>query len=105
MKGYFVYKLPGGCGIPKITLEGTLTDWLHLQEKVAKLRNLELDLDFWLDRIYPRRTTFQFAGFLGARQDIVDGECIISPVIGWYVTDRRAIMCKSSTGHCIVGQN
>ncbi|KAF0431405.1 hypothetical protein F8M41_005413 [Gigaspora margarita] len=183
MKGYFLFKLRGGCGIPKVTLEGTLTDWLHLQEKVGKLRTLGLDLDFWLDRLEPVIAQFTetykgnvgerywsmivsqvplgsfetkdtwsgwigsllpydaknskitknmitgddvpsglvsvpvefkldgqisnfnlncVAGFLGARQDIVDGEYIVSPVIGWHVTDRR-VMCKSRAGSYIVG--
>ncbi|CAG8853962.1 5524_t:CDS:2, partial [Gigaspora margarita] len=39
------------CGIPKITLEGTIEDWIKLQEKVIQLRKLKLELDFWLDRL------------------------------------------------------
>src|SRR6185437_10930089 len=53
MKEFFLYGLRGGCGIPKVTLDGTLEDWLHLQEKVVKLRDLGLELDFWLDRLEP----------------------------------------------------
>ncbi len=53
MKRYFRYVLRGGCGIPKVTLDGTLEDWLHLQEKVAKIRDLGLGLDSWLDRLEP----------------------------------------------------
>ncbi|CAG8437177.1 2639_t:CDS:2 [Funneliformis caledonium] len=53
MKKCFTYKMSCGCGIPKVTLVGTLEDWLHLQEKVAKLRGLGLELDFWLDRLEP----------------------------------------------------
>ncbi|RHZ80802.1 hypothetical protein Glove_132g225 [Diversispora epigaea] len=51
MKKYFKYKVTFLCGIPKVTLDGTLEDWLHLQEKVAKIRDLGLELDFWLDRL------------------------------------------------------
>ncbi|CAI2178816.1 13980_t:CDS:1 [Funneliformis geosporum] len=165
MKKYFRYRLVGGCGIPKITLNGTLEDWLHLQDKVAKLRDLGLELDFWLDRLQPvvaqfvatykgeveenfwsvaiyqvpygsftearwdgwisalfpynasrckltenfifptdlpsgllnvpfnldmvnMGKRFRFciaAGFLGARQDKIDDEYVVSPVIGWYI--------------------
>ncbi|CAG8751976.1 14778_t:CDS:2 [Cetraspora pellucida] len=69
MKGYFVYRLRGGCGIPKVTLEGTLVDWLHLQEKVGKLRNLGLELDFWLDRLEPviAQFTETYKGNVGER--------------------------------------
>ncbi|CAG8647264.1 6464_t:CDS:2, partial [Scutellospora calospora] len=41
------------CGIPKITLEGRLEDWIKLQEKIVQLRKLNLGLTFWLDRLEP----------------------------------------------------
>src|SRR3954454_20747154 len=53
VKAYFSYKFHFACGIPKVTLEGTLEDWTKLQEKVFKLRQLNLDMDFWLDRLDP----------------------------------------------------
>ncbi|KAF0519604.1 hypothetical protein F8M41_016603 [Gigaspora margarita] len=53
VKAYFKYILSFMCGIPKITLEGTLEDWMKLQEKVNQLRKLNLELDFWLDRLEP----------------------------------------------------
>ncbi|CAI2179166.1 17743_t:CDS:1 [Funneliformis geosporum] len=166
MKKYFRYSMRGGCGIPKVTLDGTLEDWLHLQEKVAKLRGLVLNLDFWLDRLEPvvaqfistykgnvdddfwsmiiyqvpygsgtltpcwngwvcalfpynesrykltknsmvpssipsglvnvpfkmsiEKEDFKLsfsAGFLGARQDKINDEYVVSPVIGWYISD------------------
>ncbi len=52
-KSYFSYRMHILCGIPKVTLEGTLEDWLKLQEKFLKIRKLNLDLDFWLDRLEP----------------------------------------------------
>ncbi|CAG8534030.1 13258_t:CDS:1 [Ambispora leptoticha] len=53
LKNYFSYKISTLCGIPKVTLEGSLEDWTRIQEKVVKLRNLGLDMDFWLDRLEP----------------------------------------------------
>ncbi|KAF0420791.1 hypothetical protein F8M41_006897 [Gigaspora margarita] len=53
VKSYFKYICVTRCGIPKVTLEGTLEDWMKLQEKVAQLRKLNLELDFWLDRLEP----------------------------------------------------
>ncbi|RIB10010.1 hypothetical protein C2G38_2251031 [Gigaspora rosea] len=53
VKSYFKYSCVTMCGIPKVTLEGTLEDWMKLQEKVANLRKLNLELDFWLDRLEP----------------------------------------------------
>ncbi|RIB05299.1 hypothetical protein C2G38_2148609, partial [Gigaspora rosea] len=53
VKSYFKYTCTTRCGIPKVTLEGTLEDWMKLQEKVAHLRKINLELDFWLDRLEP----------------------------------------------------
>ncbi|CAG8731111.1 14192_t:CDS:2, partial [Dentiscutata heterogama] len=53
VKVYFKYRIAACCGIPKVTFEGTHEDWTKLQEKVIKLRNLNLELDFWLDRLDP----------------------------------------------------
>ncbi|KAF0493100.1 hypothetical protein F8M41_021427 [Gigaspora margarita] len=54
VKSYFNYSCDRIlCGIPKITLEGTLEDWIKLQEKVIHLRKLNLELDFWLERLEP----------------------------------------------------
>ncbi|KAG9305389.1 hypothetical protein G9A89_011522 [Geosiphon pyriformis] len=53
LKKYFKYHVWTRCGIPKVTLEGTLEDWENLQKKVVKLRELSLDMDFWLDRLEP----------------------------------------------------
>ncbi|CAG8665138.1 24187_t:CDS:1 [Gigaspora margarita] len=53
VKAYFEYLVTTICGIPKVTLEGTLEDWMKLQEKVTHLRKLNLELDFWLDRLEP----------------------------------------------------
>ncbi|CAG8460782.1 32105_t:CDS:1 [Racocetra persica] len=53
VKAYFRYLVSTMCGIPKVTLEGTLDDWMKIQEKVIHLRKLNLDLDFWLDRLEP----------------------------------------------------
>ncbi|RIA99416.1 hypothetical protein C1645_811443 [Glomus cerebriforme] len=51
VKAYFSYSFL--CGIPKVTLEGTLEDWTKLQKKVIQLRQLDLDMNFWLDKLEP----------------------------------------------------
>ncbi|CAG8786376.1 841_t:CDS:1, partial [Acaulospora morrowiae] len=53
LKAYFSYKFCTMCGIPKVTLEGTLEDWIKIEEKVKNLRKLSLEMDFWLDRLDP----------------------------------------------------
>ncbi|PKY30355.1 hypothetical protein RhiirB3_418690, partial [Rhizophagus irregularis] len=44
VKAYFSFKMYFDCGIPKITLEGTLEDWIKLQEK--KLIKVKLIRNF-----------------------------------------------------------
>ena len=52
MKNFFSYtSYYGGCGYPKITLEGKVEDYLKLKEKTMKLK--KYDLDFWIDEIIP----------------------------------------------------
>jgi hypothetical protein len=52
VQSYFNYKaLIHTCGIPKITLEGTTTDWQRVLDKAEKLRQYELD--WWIDEMQP----------------------------------------------------
>ncbi|GBB86475.1 hypothetical protein RclHR1_12900002 [Rhizophagus clarus] len=48
-----IKSLSDSYGIYKITLDGTLDDWLKIQEKIITLKRLDFDLDFWLDRLEP----------------------------------------------------
>lgn len=64
MKHYFEYialcgMAPGGdddvdpCGIPSVTLHGTLEDWKRVVDKARALRSLSIGLDWWLDKLDP----------------------------------------------------
>ncbi|GAQ84728.1 hypothetical protein KFL_002030110 [Klebsormidium nitens] len=62
MKHYFRYIVLLGmawdsvvesCGIPSVTLHGTLEDWSRLVEKARALRALSIGLDWWLDKLDP----------------------------------------------------
>jgi len=57
VKSYFDYSVMTFCGIPQITLEGTPEDWQKLQDKVAKLVEMNkddcLELKWWLDKLVP----------------------------------------------------
>ncbi|RUS27246.1 hypothetical protein BC938DRAFT_483529 [Jimgerdemannia flammicorona] len=48
LQTYFKYSIRGGCGIPRLTLLGTLADWEHVQEKVDAVVALGIGLDTWL---------------------------------------------------------
>jgi hypothetical protein len=51
-KSFFEYTvLTGICGIPQITLNGTLEDWINLKEKAQKLATY--NLSWWIDSISP----------------------------------------------------
>ncbi len=52
MKSYFEFiVIRIGCGIPKITLEGTEDDWQKVLAKTEALR--KYDLDWWVDEMEP----------------------------------------------------
>ena len=50
-KEYFEYELHTLCGIPEITLEGTVDDWKKLREKTLSLA--KFDLKWWTDAVEP----------------------------------------------------
>ena len=50
-KKYFSYKVCSRCGIPEITLEGTVGDWIALKEKTMALK--DFDLSWWTDELSP----------------------------------------------------
>lgn len=50
-KCYFDYTIKCVCGIPWITLEGTVADWQKLRQKIEGLTFL--NMDWWLKRLRP----------------------------------------------------
>ena len=51
MKSYFTYSMTTMCGIPEITLEGSVDDWRLIEEKAQALA--KYDLDWWIDGLMP----------------------------------------------------
>ena len=51
MSSYFNYECITECGIPKVTLEGTVADWQRVLEKAKAIRQYELD--WWIDELQP----------------------------------------------------
>ena len=43
--------MSGTCGIPEITIEGTIEDWELLYEKIIELGNLDEEIVFWTDEL------------------------------------------------------
>ena len=41
----------GTCGIPEITIEGSIEDWELLYEKIIELGNLDEEIVFWTDEL------------------------------------------------------
>ena len=50
-KEYFQYRMRTRCGIPEITLQGTVEDWIELKEKAMALKDFELS--WWTDELAP----------------------------------------------------
>ena len=51
-KSYFEFVvISAGCGIPKVTLEGTTADWQKVLSKTEALR--KYNLDWWVDKMEP----------------------------------------------------
>ena len=55
-KEYFEYEVQTSCGIPEITLEGTVDDWKKLREKTLSLA--KFDLEWWTNAVEPILTEF-----------------------------------------------
>ena len=51
LKNYFSYEVHTRCGIPEITLEGTVDDWKKLRAKALSLARY--DLDWWIESLKP----------------------------------------------------
>jgi hypothetical protein len=51
MQSYFDYRFRTMCGIPAVTLEGTVEDWEKIHDRVGRLE--QYDLTWWTDRLQP----------------------------------------------------
>src|SRR5262249_19278924 len=49
MQSYFSYKFITMCGIPAVTLEGTVEDWEEVHERAGRLG--QYDLGGWTDQV------------------------------------------------------
>ncbi len=59
MKSYFEYEMMAGCGIPTITLTGTVADWRKLREKARLFA--DYGLQDWVDALDPILAHFESA--------------------------------------------
>jgi hypothetical protein len=53
LQKYFGYKMCFSCGIPKVTLEGTLQDWIRVREKASRLAWFKGDVAKWAELLLP----------------------------------------------------
>ena len=52
LKHYFKYKvLMGGCGLPYVTIEGSVEDWQKIKQKLEDLKKYKLE--FWIEKVAP----------------------------------------------------
>jgi hypothetical protein len=81
---YFDYQLRCICGIPEITLEGTVADWAELRRRAEVLA--EYELEWWVRGLRPILAKFEATA--AGRPDPDFWECIYKPkeVYGGEVT-------------------
>jgi len=48
MKSYFRYSMVTACGIPEITLEGSVEDWQMIETKAQEFA--QYDLEVWIEQ-------------------------------------------------------
>jgi hypothetical protein len=103
MQSYFSYRFVTRCGIPAVTLEGTVGDWEEVHRRVGRLA--PFDLKWWTDAVQPitaefvraaqGRPTRSFWKGLYKEEDSSGGPY----VSGWLVRllpylKRRAFKCR-----------
>lgn len=59
MKSYFMYSVTTMCGIPEITLEGSIQDWEKIEDKTRELA--QYDLGWWTSELLPILQEFKKA--------------------------------------------
>ncbi|KAL9652006.1 hypothetical protein ABK040_000347 [Willaertia magna] len=52
MKRYFKYEVNTSCGLPQVTLLGTLQDWHNIRKR-TELIGKEYDLEWWTEKLLP----------------------------------------------------
>lgn len=67
MKNYFEYTFISVCGIPEVTLEGTIEDWQQLWERTKRLGKT-YNITWWTNRILP--TLERIARNAGGSDDV-----------------------------------
>jgi len=68
VQSYFTYEVWTDCGIPSLTLDGTVEDWKKLRSKAEQLKTYG-DLDWWIDQVLPILDQF-----VAAASGQVDGD-------------------------------
>lgn len=88
-KQYFDYVVRCVCGIPEISLLGTVADWQRIYDRVVNLS--EYDLGWWTDRLLP--ICQEFINTAAGKPDLDFWQCIYKPkevyaselMTGWLV--------------------
>ncbi|WP_425398246.1 DUF4419 domain-containing protein [Aeoliella sp.] len=58
-KAYFEYEMRAGCGIPKVTLKGTIEDWRNLRSRAQRFA--DYGLEEWIEALDPILAQFESA--------------------------------------------
>ena len=53
VKNYYDYRAVLLCGIPRVTLRGSVADFQDVIDRLQRLRTMFSDLDWWIDSLIP----------------------------------------------------
>ena len=59
MKQYYSYSVTILCGIPHVTLHGSVDDFQDIIDRLEQLKTLFTDLSWWIDRLIPHIEKFK----------------------------------------------
>ena len=74
---FFKYRRCGGCGVHKVTLEGSVDDWIVLREKSQKLIEY-VGMNFWSPYLLP--ILDEFVNFFTKEVNLKFWDCIYKPM-------------------------
>jgi hypothetical protein len=76
-QSFFKYMMRCGCGLPQVTLEGTLEDWQSLTKRAKALVEY-VEMNFWLPYLLP--VLQEFENFYSTGVNLKFWDCIYKPM-------------------------
>uniref|UniRef100_A0A0G4IAL1 Uncharacterized protein n=1 Tax=Chromera velia CCMP2878 TaxID=1169474 RepID=A0A0G4IAL1_9ALVE len=105
VKSYFRFVIVCGCGIPSITLRGTVADWQEVRRRAEGLLKVCPDLDWWISELILVLDQFVAAAegrgdkrFWASVCNVFGGSGFRSPLSGWVQVFYPYLLSGGKTG-------